>query len=85
MFLLTLYQFSLRIQQLWTRLLLFLLLIWTRGAEFALISKNFPQRRFFSPSHFPKTSLEIKKFPQLRWRRRVYSAPLIWTLILILM
>jgi hypothetical protein len=34
-----------------------------RGAECAVISKNFPQRRFFPPALFPKTSLEIKKFP----------------------
>ncbi len=34
-----------------------------RGAESAVISKNFPQRQFFSPSNFAKTSLEIKIFP----------------------
>ncbi len=33
-----------------------------QGAESAVISKNFLQRRFFSPSNFPKTSLGIKIF-----------------------
>ncbi len=32
------------------------------GAESTVISKNFLQRQFFSPSHFPKTSLGIKIF-----------------------
>jgi len=33
-----------------------------QGAESAVISKNFLQRLFFSPSYFPKTSLGIKIF-----------------------
>jgi len=33
-----------------------------QGAESAVISKNFLQRKFFSPSYFPKTSLGIKIF-----------------------
>ena len=35
-----------------------------RGAESAVISKNFPKRRLFSPSNIPKTYLQIKIFPQ---------------------
>jgi hypothetical protein len=33
-----------------------------QGAESAVISKNFLQRQFFSPSQLPKTSLGIKIF-----------------------
>ncbi len=36
--------------------------VWVRGAESAVISKNFLQRQFFSPSNSPKTSLGIKIF-----------------------
>jgi hypothetical protein len=33
-----------------------------QGAGSAVISKNFLQLEFFSPSHFPKTSVGIKFF-----------------------